>query len=87
MEAKVCPHSEVWVDGDDERLKLYKLVMVMVMVEGGAVRRFCPCATYETKTVSSPIVAYFNPYINKVQSVNGKWLGCWRSTHLCLGDL
>jgi hypothetical protein len=31
--------------------------MVMVMVEGGAVRRFFPCATYETKTVSSPLVA------------------------------
>ena len=61
----------MWVDGDDERLKLYKLVMVLVMVEGGVVRRFCPCATYETKTVSSPLVANFKPDINKALSFNG----------------
>jgi hypothetical protein len=27
------------------------------MVEGGAVPHFFPCATYETKTVNSPLVA------------------------------
>jgi hypothetical protein len=31
-------------------------VMVMVM-RGGAVLRICPSATYDTKTVSSPLVA------------------------------
>ena len=32
-------------------------LIVMVMVEGGAVPRFFPCATYVTETVSSPLVA------------------------------
>ena len=59
MESQVAPNTEVFVQLDNSRLKLYKLV----------------------------ICHNFNPDINKVLSVNGKWLGCWRSTHLCSGDL
>ena len=41
----------------DNKAVCYIMVMVMVMVEGGAVLRFFPCAPYETKTVSSPLLA------------------------------
>ena len=38
----------------------------MVMVEGGAVRRFFPCATYETKTVSSPLSEILKVILHQV---------------------